>query len=221
MSEAPLSFEVDQRDLRKGDCDRPGPLLSAALVEKPDEQRREPVEERFRPRRQIGGFVMLDDQISAEVRQPHGEGCPIDMRDKHQSGIRPKLHVARSAAADGGTEFPLCDQTQALQRRQSVRDHGSPQFGFAFDVEARGRDAVPHEAQDLRETRAAAFKRRRPADASSRYRVIRSLLVFHLLCHVDSRCLTGNFHGGKVSHDRTNTAHIQPLTQIQIFFQQK
>ena len=158
---------VEQRDLGQRDADRPYAPLPAALVEEPEKERRQAIEDRLRAEREIDGLVMLDDQSAVEIRETDGERLAIDMRGEDGAGLGAEAHVARRAASDRRSEFALDDEPETLERRQPVGDDGAAEFGLAFDVETGRRDARADEREDGREARAAAFDRAGTADAPS------------------------------------------------------
>ncbi len=193
---------VEQGDLRQRNPNRPHALLPAALVEKPDEQRGQPVENGFRAEREIGGLMVLDDQIPVEIRQSDRERRPIDVSGQNCAGVEAKPDAPRRAAAGGRAELALDDQAQPLQGRQTVGDNSATKLGMAFDVETSRRGARADQREDSRQASAATFQGARAADARSSGRgstgfgVAIHLRPCHRLCRTRFWRRPGTISGG-------------------------
>ena len=156
---------VGAGEFRQGQTDRPSVRLAAALVEHPEKQRNEAVENGFRPFREFRPLVMLDNEVAGEIGHADRDRGAVDMRGQHRARLAAEAHVARRAAADGGAEFPLGDEAQRLQRRQTVGDDGAAEFGCALEIQPRRRLAGADQPQQRRQTRAAAFQQAGTANA--------------------------------------------------------
>ena len=88
---------VEQRQLGQRDADRPYAPLPAALVEQPEKERRQAIEDRFRAEREIDGLVMLNDEGAVEIGETDRERLAIDMRGEDGAGLDAEAHVARRA----------------------------------------------------------------------------------------------------------------------------
>ena len=157
---------VEQRDLGQRDADRPYALLPAALVEQPENERRQAIEDRFRAEREIDGLVMLDDQMRRRDRRDR----PQATRDRHaRRGWRRPRRESACCAARGRRSPVRVRPRRSGPRRSSVasRSATTARPSSASRSMSRRVVATPERmsVEDGREARAAAFDRARTADA--------------------------------------------------------
>ena len=163
---------VDESDFGQGQADSPKrSVLAAALVEQPDEEDGQALEDRVRARRQIDRLVMLDDQRAGQIRQRDGERRAVDERDQHAAGLGAKAHMARRPPADRRTQIALPRSGPAAPAsrdgRRLRRGRARPRLSISSRVVAT---PLRIERQDRGQARAPAFQRARTANraASSR-----------------------------------------------------
>ena len=159
-------MRVNESDFGQRQSNSPSLVPAAALIQEPDEQRCQSLDDRVRAQRQVHGLVMLDDQRAGQVRKADGERPAVDLRNQHASRVRPEAHVAGRPAPDGRTQIALLDKPEPLQHVEAVSDDGAAKFGPLLDLQPCRREPVTDERQDRDQAGAPIFQCTRAANPS-------------------------------------------------------